>query len=275
MLPNTSRGARTALNFPVYLRVFGISVHPHLVLETLSYAIAFQLFLRLRRTYGDSVPALERTWVATAATVGAAFGSRMLFWLEDPAQTLLHWRDANYLIGGKTIVGALLCGWAAVEVTKWFLHVTSRTGDLFAVPLCVGIAIGRIGCFLTGLSDHTFGNPTSLPWGVDFGDGIRRHPTQIYELIFVVVLAAALWRWMRRPHTNGDIFKGFMVAYLGWRLAVDFLKPAVPIAGLTGIQWACVAGLFVCAPDMLRWARHLTTPSDHKAADGAELASNG
>ena len=46
------------------------------------------------------------------------------------------------------------------------------TGDLFVVPLCVGTAIGRIGCFLSGLEDRTYGTPTSLPWGDRFR---RRH----------------------------------------------------------------------------------------------------
>ncbi len=47
---------------------------------------------------------------------------------------------------------------------KRIAGIRSRTGDLFAVPLCVGIAIGRIGCFLAGLADDTYGKPTSLPW---------------------------------------------------------------------------------------------------------------
>ena len=70
------------------------------------------------------------------------------------------------------MVGALLGGTVAVEWIKRRLGVTQRTGDLFAIPMCVAIAIGRLGCFFSGLGDHTFGSPTNLPWGVDFGDGI-------------------------------------------------------------------------------------------------------
>src|SRR5260221_11390397 len=73
-------------------------------------------------------------------------------------------------MSGKTIVGALIGGLIAVELAKHILGIKQRTGDLFAVPLCLGIAIGRIGCFLTGLEDHTSGVATSLPWGVNFGD---------------------------------------------------------------------------------------------------------
>ncbi|HJT23292.1 MAG TPA: prolipoprotein diacylglyceryl transferase family protein, partial [bacterium] len=100
-----------------------------------------------------------------------------------------------------------------------------------------------VGCFLTGLSDHTCGNATSLPWGVDFGDGIRRHPTQLYEIAWLVCLALILWRLSRKPHKPGDLFKFYMVGYLGFRLVVEFIKPGVFLAGLTAIQWACLSVL--------------------------------
>jgi phosphatidylglycerol---prolipoprotein diacylglyceryl transferase len=118
---------------------------------------------------------------------------------------------------------------------------------LFAVPLCVGIAIGRLGCFFAGLADDTYGKATTLPWGVDFGDGVRRHPTQLYEFLFLAVLACVLWRWEKRPHGEGQVFRGFMAAYLGWRLVIDFLKPQPLVAGMNWIQWACVVGLVVLA----------------------------
>ena len=87
-------------------------------------------------------------------------------------------------------VGGLIGGLIAVEWTKRWLRVTIPTGDLLVVPLVAGIAIGRIGCFLTGLADRTYGLATGLPWGVDFGDGVLRHPTQIYEIVFLTGLAA-------------------------------------------------------------------------------------
>ena len=147
-------------------------------------------------------------------------------------------------MSGKTIVGGLVGGLFAVEWTKRRIGVVQRTGDLFAIPLCIGIAIGRIGCFLTGLEDHTVGSATSLPWAVTFGDGVPRHPTQIYEIIFVLTLAILLWRVSRQPFPDGDLFKIFMVGYFSFRLAIDFLKPDVRVfLRLSSIQWACVAML--------------------------------
>jgi phosphatidylglycerol---prolipoprotein diacylglyceryl transferase len=155
--------------------------------------------------------------------------------------------------GGKTVVGGLLGGWLAVEVAKHLQGIRSRTGDLFALPLCLGIAVGRIGCFLAGLADDTYGKPTSLPWGVNFGDGLPRHPTQLYEIIFLLLLATFLSSRQARPHANGSIFRTFLAAYLTFRLAIDFLKPQPLIAGMNLIQWACVAGLVALA---LTYRRH-------------------
>jgi len=155
-----------------------------------------------------------------------------------------------YLMAGKTIVGGLIGGLIAVEAIKRRLGILRRTGDLFAIPLCIGIAIGRIGCFLSGLSDDTYGIATGLPWGIDFGDGIRRHPVQLYEIVWLGVLAIWLAWLARKPHREGDLFKGFMLGYFGFRLAIDFLKPGVTFAGLTSIQWACVMMLLYYCRDL-------------------------
>jgi phosphatidylglycerol---prolipoprotein diacylglyceryl transferase len=180
--------------------------------------------------------------------------------------TLAHWRDPSFLMAGKTLVGGLLGGISAVEWMKRQIGVARSTGDLFAIPLCVGIAIGRIGCFLTGLADNTYGSATRLPWGIDFGDGIRRHPTQLYEIVFVIALAFFLWRAFRRPHREGDIFKMFMVGYLSWRLATGFLSPDPAFGPLTVIQWACVAGLLYYGRDIRRW---FTRASNRDSNTGA------
>jgi phosphatidylglycerol:prolipoprotein diacylglycerol transferase len=160
------------------------------------------------------------------------------------------------LVAGKSIVGGLLGGIIGVEVTKWAIGEGRSTGDLFAIAIGVGMAIGRVGCFLTGLSDHTHGVATSLPWGVDFGDGIPRHPAQIYEIVFLLALAPLLARLPAPRLRSGDVFKLFMAAYLAFRLVADAWKPGVPIfLGLTAIQWACVAGLGYYARDMVRLAQ--------------------
>lgn len=242
------------MTFPVYIPIGSLKLHPHLVFETAAYAVAFRVYLWLRKRQGDALDDSHRWWMIAAAAMGAVVGSKVLYWFEEPALTLAHWREPAYLMGGKTIVGALIGGLFAVELAKRLLGITRRTGDLFAVPLCVGIAIGRIGCFLTGLDDHTAGIATALPWGVNFGDGTARHPTQLYEVLFVLALGGFLWWRMLGPFVAGDLFKMFMVAYFAFRLACDFIKPDVRVLfGLSSIQWACAAMLCYYSSDWTRW----------------------
>lgn len=144
-------------------------------------------------------------------------------------------------------MGALLGGLIGCEWTKKMIGVTKSTGDVFVYPLIVATAIGRIGCFLTGLSDRTYGVATNLPWGVDFGDGIYRHPTQLYEIIFLLFLLGLLLflQWRRHSFSqSGDLFKVYMISYLSFRFVGDFLKPDFHLfLGLSAVQIACVFGL--------------------------------
>lgn len=215
------------MKFPVLIHLGPWTIDPHVFFVLLGYATGLALFLWLRRREGDAIGRTERWAVVAAALIGSAFGARALAWPD-----------------GKTIVGGMIGGLIGVEFVKWRMGVKTRTGDLFALPLCIGIAIGRIGCFLEGLADNTYGNPTSLPTGVDFGDGIPRHPTQLYEVAFMLMLAALLVGLRKRFTKTGDQFRFFMVSYMSFRLAVDFIKPEPRVAlGLSVIQWACVATL--------------------------------
>lgn len=255
------------MKFPVYLHLFGLKLHPHLVFESLAYTVGFLVYRQLRKHDGDPVPPSIRWSVVAAAAVGAVIGSKLLYWLEDPARLVAHWNDLEVVWGGKTIIGGLIGGLFAVEWIKRRRQFTRRTGDLFAIPLCVGITVGRIGCFLTGLADDTYGTPTSLPWGIDFGDGIKRHPTQLYEILFLIALAALLTSVRRRPHVKGDLFKMFMVGYNGWRLVIDFLKPDPRFFGMNSIQWACLLVLLYYNADIRRWIG-LKRPQPMAAAAG-------
>jgi phosphatidylglycerol---prolipoprotein diacylglyceryl transferase len=238
----------------------------------LAYLIGFQVFLRLRRRFGDRIATPVRWAVVAAAVAGAAVGSKVLFWLEDPRLTWHNLNDPSYLMGGKTIVGALVFGLITVELMKRYIGLRQSTGDLYAIPLALGIAIGRVGCFLTGLTDNTYGIATGLPWGVDFGDGVRRHPTQIYEVLFLLALIPALYRVLRSVSQSGnqllarfqtgDAFRLFMVSYMTFRLLCDFIKPYPRVFfGLGSIQWVCVLCLLYYSRDILQWAQK-PTPSE-------------
>jgi len=275
------------VTFPVYIPIGPWQVHPHLFFETLSYFIGFRVYLALRRRAGDTVIVPYRWATLSCAAAGAALGARILAWLADPNAA---YDLQSVLLGGKTIIGGLVGGLIAVELVKLAMGIRRSTGDLYAPALTVAIAVGRIGCLLTGVADDTSGTPTSLPWGMDLGDGVLRHPTQIYEIVVLAAMVRPLWRLARRTMAvaaesgdtgepasgvlrEGDAFKAFMIGYLGLRLVVDFVKPYPAVfLGLGVLQWTCVLTIAYYGRDILRWTglRHRgpgAQPADARGVD--------
>lgn len=227
------------MTFPVYI----LGIHPHFLFEFLAYFIGFRVYLYTRNK--DRIPMDQALWVVVGATLGAALGSKVLYWLEDPVKTLENWNHILYLMEGKTIVGGLLGGLIGVETAKKLIGWTRSTGDDFVLPLAVGMMIGRIGCFLTGLDDHTYGTTTTWITGIDFGDGIKRHPTQLYEMAFLLMLIIVLLQLKKKQlGWEGLLFQLFMLGYLLFRFFIDFIKPTPhPYWIFNNIQLASLVGI--------------------------------
>lgn len=154
----------------------------------------------------------------------------------------------------KSMLGGVFGAIVAAELFKFFAGIRQSTGLYFVPGLIMLIVVGRIGCFLAGLPDFTYGTPTTLPWGVDFGDGIRRHPVQLYEsltmLAFLIVLLPSYPRWPAFWQRQG--FYVFVLVYAGQRFLWEFLKPYPPVlAGLNLFHWLCLA-LLLYAVFMLK-----------------------
>lgn len=233
------------MHFPADLHLAGITIKAHFIFEMLAFTLGFQYFLRLRKRENDPITTVQRAWLLLGVILGALIGSRLLGVLEDP--TLLRKNSGNivWLMNTKTILGGLLGGLAGTEITKKILRVTRSSGDLVTYPLLLGMITGRIGCFLAGLEDGTYGILTTLPWGINLGDGVPRHPVVIYEILWLILTWLALrLTEKRKPFSDGSRFKLFMVSYLIFRFWVEFLKPAwfSPI-GLTVLQLAALGGL--------------------------------
>src|SRR5579884_3415143 len=105
------------MRFPLEIPLGPYLLNAHFVFESLAYFVAFRIYLWQRRA-GDFLNASSRLSLIAAAAVGAAIGSKVLAWFEDPAALFAHWNAPAYLMGGKTIVGGLLGGTIAVECIK-------------------------------------------------------------------------------------------------------------------------------------------------------------
>ena len=238
----------------------------HAALELAAFTLAGLVYWRAGNAATQPPQRLTRWGLLAGAALGAALGARGLdvlqYWQALQGQPLSVW------LGGKTIVGGMLGAVVGVEVAKGLLGWRRSTGDGFVLPLIIAIVVGRVGCQLAGLSDLTYGNVTRLPWGWNYGDGLRRHPTAAYEILGVGVLALLVYRGplaRRLKATPGDRFRAFLAGYCLLRLGLECLKPPYgPVAAgelppqflgpLSAIQWACVAGLAYYAQAIRRWS---------------------
>lgn len=163
---------------------------------------------------------------------------------------------------GHSIAGAIAGGIVAVEGYKFARGIRGSTGFTFVAPLALGIAVGRLGCFFAGLPDYTYGIATNLPWAVDFGDGIPRHPVQLYESAAMAgFLAVFLWgAWRRKPLF---LRHGFYI-FTGWygiqRFVWEFFKPYPTLIGPFNIFHLVCAGLVLYSVFMIGRNDDIRTP---------------
>ena len=231
------------LHFPVNIPLGKSYIPVHFICETLAYFVGYRYYLYLRKHSIDAISDEHRLVIFIGAAFGAFLGSHVVGVLENPS--LLPQFGLIYFMGNKTIVGGMLGGLIGVELTKKQIGVKVSSGDLMVYPLILAMIIGRTGCFLAGLDDGTYGVPSNLPWAINFGDGIRRHPTNLYEIMFWIFLWITLLAIEKQYKlANGAKFKIFLSAYLVFRFFVEFIKPDYFFSfGLSVIQLVCLAGI--------------------------------
>lgn len=247
------------------MAIFPITTYPqqfHAAFEAVALSSGAFYYRWLLSRQGVSALSLlsgPRYAVLLGCIFGAAVGNKLVFWIEMPMLWSAREGFFQVISSGQSMVGGLLGGLIGVELAKKLSGSTVSTGDTFVFPILLGLMIGRLGCFVAELEDGTYGLPTALPWGIDFGDGLPRHPTQLYEIVFAAVLWLVLSRvrtkWVTQP---GLMFKAMLSSYLLWRLWVDDLKP-VPFDygfGLSGIQIVCALSLLIYGPIFIRqWSK--------------------
>jgi phosphatidylglycerol---prolipoprotein diacylglyceryl transferase len=231
------------LPFPINIPIGKSFLPVHLICETLSYFVGYRYYSYLRKNNVDLIIAENRLIIFVGAALGAFIGSHLVGVLENPP-LLVHF-NLIYFMGNKTIIGGMLGGLIGVELVKKKIGVLVSSGDLMVYPLILAMIIGRIGCFLAGLEDGTYGIASNLPWAIDFGDGVRRHPTNLYEIVFWILLWVTLTA-IERKHSfsDGSKFKIFLSSYLVFRLLIEFIKPDYFFGfGLSVIQLVCIGGI--------------------------------
>jgi phosphatidylglycerol:prolipoprotein diacylglycerol transferase len=210
----------------------------------LGYVAGILIFLLEARRRHLATEGMRR--IALAGLCGGVLGAKLTEW------GLAHWHafaahPAALLdprLGGRTIIGGLLAGWLAVEIAKRRLGIRRSTGDLFALALPAGEAIGRVGCYFNGCC---YGTPSHVPWAV-YQHGAWRHPTQLYAALIAAALFGTLYALRDRLPHAGDLFRLYLVLYGAGRFGLEFLRERnLAFGGLSLAQWACLEIAVVAA----------------------------
>jgi len=220
-------------NWGILPNIFGINTYTIFVLLGLAAGIyVYYLLAKKEKSLGDNT-----FYIAVAALVGGTLGAKLPIWIINYKAIIAALPNPMAILSGRTITGGLIGGTLAVMYVKHKLGIREKRGNLFAPGIALGVAIGRIGCFLRGCC---YGIHTSLPWGVDFGDG-PRHPTQLYEAIFM--LGMFFYLITRKKAKPGQLFFILMNSYFVFRFFIEFIRDNPHYFGLTLFQYISVAAL--------------------------------
>ena len=211
-------------------------------------AISATFWMRLARRDDRLV------FIYIAALLGAFLGAKIMYllaegWLDFGQPDM--WRR---LATGKSIIGGLLGGYAAVEAAKRFFGYSGVTGDWFAMIAPIGIILGRIGCWMQGCC---LGIPCEEAWfTLRDVHGVDRWPAVPAEIVFNLVAIAAIWLLRRKNLLPGQHFHLYLMAYGTFRLFHEFTR-ATPRIGLplTGYQFGAIALIVLGAVAFVRRQR--------------------
>jgi len=185
--------------------------------------------------------------------IGGIIGARLVFVLMNyDLFTDNFWGIFNLRKGGLAWYGAVIAGIIAGLIFSRRHKISFwKLADIFAAPIIIGLAIGRIGCFFNGCC---YGTPTDLPWGVVFPEvvydaGIARHPTQIYESIMNIIIFYALNVIDKKKTFQGETFCCFIGLYGVVRFIIEFFREWTSVATppVMGLNLAQITSIVLVA----------------------------
>ena len=232
--------------------IFGVKVSTYTFFVGLGLLVGIAWFFfsvtLKEKNKEEKLGKLNAYYVVLSALGFGIIGAKLLFIIENFDYVIKNLNNLEslylLLVSGKSIVGGLIGGYIGVRFIKKRLNIENvRTGNKIAPAIALAMVIGRIGCFLTGCC---FGIETSLPIGVDFGDGITRIPTQLIECIFCLILFIYLSYKQKKDKSlmPGILFKELVLFYFIFRFIIEFIRGTTKnIMFLSIYQVICILGI--------------------------------
>lgn len=215
--------------YPTLFTVGGFEVTSFGLLVGVAVLVGYWIFGRELARSGLPESA---TTAAMAGVLGGLFGAKVIWAIEFHREA--PFLDLLFSRGGLSWFGGFAGGVGAGLLVLYRQRLPILRVLAAAAPaLAVGHAIGRIGCFMVG---DDYGKPSTLPWAVAFPEGrppttVPVHPTQLYEMAALFVLAWWLVRWRQRGVPDRVVLGRYFLVAGSVRFLIEFIRVNARIAG--------------------------------------------
>jgi phosphatidylglycerol:prolipoprotein diacylglycerol transferase len=184
--------------------------------------IALAVFLLCKRAPKHDITEDNALNCAIVIVIAGIVGARLYYvifnwqYYGKDLSSIFNVREGGLAIHGGLLFGAL----AAVIVCRFWKERPLNLLDLFFVSVPLGQAIGRWGNYF---NSEAHGGPTTLPWGV-MVDGVKVHPTFLYESIWCLLLFLFLLWIDNRRKFEGQTVLLYCILYSFERFLVEGLR---------------------------------------------------
>ncbi|CAM3815620.1 prolipoprotein diacylglyceryl transferase [Bordetella sputigena] len=223
---------------PIAIRIGPLAVHWYGLMYLFGFGLVY-LLGRWRIAHGKvagAFTARDLEDLIFYSVIGVVAGGRLGYVLfYKPSHYFAHPLEIFYLWeGGMSFHGGLL---GVILVMLYFARKRGMSfftvSDFIAPLIPLALAMGRLGNFING---ELWGRPTDVPWAMVFpqsGDGIPRHPSQLYELgLEGITLFILMWWFARKPRPTGQVSALFLIGYGTFRFLVEFTREPDNFLGL-------------------------------------------
>jgi len=225
--------------YPILFEIFGFPISTFGVMMAVGFLVSAWVVSARLREFGED-PELAST-ILIYAMVGGVLGSKLYFAIDESLRTSAPFTALLFSRAGITWYGGLIGGTLLVTLATRIHRISTRMiSSCVANAAPFGQACGRIGCFLVG---DDYGRQTDVPWGIAFPEGappttVPVHPTQLYEVVWLVLLGTLLWR---RRGRSRFLFGEYLAGAGIGRFVIETwrVNPRVAL-GLTEPQWIAI-----------------------------------
>jgi prolipoprotein diacylglyceryltransferase len=198
---------------------------------------------------------VKQRGIAPEGAAKIVFGGLSFGVLGSKIPLILEGDSLLQVIYGKSIVGALLGGMFGVMFIKRVFHIKMRLGNIIAPAAAFGLSIGRWGCFFNGCC---YG--VSASFGFDFGDGVLRLPTQLYESAFHFGCFIILHFLSQKEFAAGILFRWYLFVYFVFRFFMEMIRcnPVIYL-GMSIYQLICIVSVIYLGITLWFYQKRLVT----------------